>query len=352
MQEGWKDKISNISQIGGIETSVLDNGTGRGVRIAWINTGSGLRYKVVQAPAMDIAETFINSHCLSWINETGITPQQPFTDKGADWLRTFGGGLFVTCGLSHIGGPESDEYGERGAHGRISNTPAEIISILQPDPFQGEMEMSITGRIRETSIFGPRLELKRTISSRLGQPVIRIQDEVTNNGNQSVPHMLLYHVNFGWPLADEGTDILCKGNWQERDENSKRIFNEKNNFHKCPPVMQEHNGAGEAAAFINCTANDKGGCACGLHNPGLGLAVTLRFQKEQLPWLTNWQHWGEREYVTGLEPGTNKVAGQKKAREEGTLIMLQPGETRRYELEVEVLHTTEKIESFLKEINK
>ncbi len=352
MQEGWKDKISNISQIGGIETSVLDNGTGRGVRIAWINTGSGLRYKVVLDRAMDIAETFFNSHCLSWINETGITPPQPFSDKGADWLRTFGGGLFVTCGLSHIGGPESDEYGERGAHGRISNTPAEIISILQPDPFQGEMEMSITGRIRETSIFGPRLELKRTISSRLGQPVIRIQDEVTNNGNQSVPHMLLYHFNFGWPLADEGTDILWKGNWQARDENSKRIFNEKNNFHKCPPVMQEHNGAGEAAAFINCTANDKGGCACGLHNPGLGLAVTLRFQKEQLPWLTNWQHWGEREYVTGLEPGTNKVAGQKKAREEGTLIMLQPGETRRYELEVEVLHTTEKIESFLKEINK
>jgi hypothetical protein len=32
--------------------------------------------------------------------------------------------------------------------------------------------------------------------------------------------------------------------------------------------------------------------------------------------------------------------------------MLQPGETRHYELEFEVLHTAEKIESFLKEINK
>lgn len=350
MQEGWKNKISNISQIGGIETSVLDNGAGKGTRVAWINTGSGLRYKVVLDRAMDIADTFFNSHCLSWINETGITPPQPFSDKGADWLRTFGGGLFVTCGLSHIGGPESDEYGERGAHGRISNTPAEIISILQPDPFQNEMEMSITGRIRETSIFGPRLELKRTISSRLGQPVIRIKDEVTNNGNQSVPHMLLYHFNFGWPLADEGTDILWNGKWQARDENSKLIFNEKNNFRKCPPVMQEHNGAGEAAAFIDCAASDKGWCACGLYNAGLGLAAVLRFQKEQLPWLTNWQHWGEREYVIGLEPGTNKVVGQKKAREEGTLIMLQPGETKHYELEFEVLHTTEKIESFLKEL--
>ena len=116
--------------------------------------------------------------------------------------------------------------------------------------------------------------------------------------------------------------------------------------------MQEHNGGGEAAAFIDCTANDEGWCACGLYNSGLGLAVALHFQKEQLPWLTNWQHWGKREYVTGLEPGTNKVIGQKKAREEGALVMLQPGETRHYELEFEVLHTAEKIESFLKEINK
>ena len=40
---GWKNKISNVSQLGGIETSVLDNGLGRGTRIAWINTGSGIR---------------------------------------------------------------------------------------------------------------------------------------------------------------------------------------------------------------------------------------------------------------------------------------------------------------------
>ncbi|MFT4154198.1 aldose 1-epimerase family protein [Parafilimonas sp.] len=349
MQEGWENKISSVSQLGGIETSVLDSGSGRGVRIAWVNTGSGLRYKVVLDRAMDIADTFFNSHCLSWINETGITPPQPFSDKGIDWLRTFGGGLLVTCGLSHIGGPESDEYGERGLHGRISNIPAEIISIQQPDPFRGEMDMSITGRIRETSVFGPRLELKRTISSRLGQPVIRIKDEVTNNGNQSTPHMLLYHFNFGWPLANEGADILWHGNWQARDENSRLIFNEKNNFHKCPPVMKEHNGAGEAAAFIDCTANDKGWCVCGLYNSGLELAVALRFQKQQLPWLANWQHWGEREYVTGLEPGANKVIGQKKAREEGSLIILQPGEARCYELELEVMCDSDKIESFMQQ---
>src|SRR6185295_15490985 len=139
--------------------------------------------------------------------------------------------------------------------------------------------------------------------------------------------------------------------WQRRDESSKLIFNENNNFRQCPPVMEEHAGGGEAAAFIDCTANDKGQCICGLYNSHLEIAVALRFKKQQLPWLTNWQHWAEREYVTGLEPGTNKVIGQKKAREENTLIMLQPGETKSYDLEVEVLHSNDKIESFLKEIN-
>ncbi|MDQ4141641.1 MAG: aldose 1-epimerase family protein, partial [Bacteroidota bacterium] len=43
----WQDKISHPAQLGGIETAVLDNGLGRGTRIAWINTGTGLRYKVV-----------------------------------------------------------------------------------------------------------------------------------------------------------------------------------------------------------------------------------------------------------------------------------------------------------------
>jgi hypothetical protein len=157
--------------------------------------------------------------------------------------------------------------------------------------------------------------------------------------------MLLYHFNLAgrWQMKAQ---IFYGRNWQPRDESSKLIFNENNNFRKCPPVMEEHAGAGEAAAFIDCNTDDTGQCCCGLYNAQLELAVALRFQKQQLPWLTNWQHWGEREYVTGLEPGTNKVIGQKKARAEGSLIMLQPGETKCYELELEVMYDRRKIEAF------
>ena len=345
----WHNKVTNAAQVGGIETAVLDNGTGRGTRIAWINTGTGLRYKVVLDRAMDIFDAFYNQHSLTWLSHTGITSPEPFSDRGADWLRTFGGGLLTTCGLSHVGGPEQDAYGERGLHGKISNSPAELESIIQPDLLTGKLDMSITGRIKETKIFGPSLELKRTLSGVLGQPIIRIRDEVTNRGNTTVPHMLLYHFNFGWPFVDEGTRFVWRGNWQAREGGiNNQIFRDGYDFKTCPAPLNSHSGTGEAVAFIDVAHDGMGQCTVGLYNAKLGLAVSMRFQKAQLPWLTNWQHWGKGEYVTGLEPGTHPPIGQAKAREQNTLLFLEPGQTRTYDLELEVLTDETVIDRILK----
>ena len=346
-KQPWYKKISSASQLGGIETSVLDNGAGRGTRIAWINTGSGLRYKVVIDRAMDIADAFYNQHSLAWLSHVGITSPQPFSNHGMDWINTFGGGLLTTCGLTHVGGPETDEYGERGLHGGISNLPAEIESIIQPDPVRGKMEMSITGRIKQTKVFGPSLELRRTISGSLGKADISIQDSIVNAGNTPVPHMLLYHFNFGWPLADEGSDILWKGSWQALTGNPT-IFKEGNSFRKCPPPLDQHDGTGEEVAIINPDEDAGGKCACALLNLKLGLAVALHFKKSQLPWLTNWQHWGKGEYVVGLEPGTNPPIGQSKARRQNQLIFLAPGEVKNYEIEMEIIDNENSIHEFLK----
>ncbi len=347
IQNSWTDKISNATQLGGIETAVLDNGPGRGTRIAWINTGTGLRFKVVLDRAMDIADAFYNKHSLAWLSHSGITAPQPFSNKGLDWLKTFGGGLLTTCGLSHVGGPETDEFGERGLHGQISNLQAEVESIIQPDPIAGKMKMSITGRIKESSVLGPNLELKRTISATLGESTIRIDDEVVNRGNMPAPHMLLYHFNFGWPLVDEGTNIIWQGKWLPREGSTNKIYKEGNNYQRCPAPLADHSGTGEEVAMIDIDADNMGWSTCGLYNSNLGLALFLRFKKEQLPWLINWQHWGKGEYVTGLEPSTNTLIGQAKARERNELIFLQPGESRKYEVIIEVLDDQQKIKEFL-----
>lgn len=337
MQHNWQHKISHHAQLGGIETAVLDNGPGRGNRVAWVNTGAGLRFKVLIDRAMDIAEAFHDRYGLAWLSSTGHPTPVPAPASGLSWLHMFGGGLLTTCGLTHIGGPENDEYGERGLHGPVSNTAAELVSVIQPDPAAGRPDMQLTGIVRETRALGVHLEMKRTIGARLGVPVIKISDEITNRGNTPAPHMLMYHMNFGWPLADEGSRLLWEGKWTARDEASKTIFREGGDFKTCPAPMAAHAGAGEAVAFIDIKAAEDGWCTAGLHNPKLELAAAVRFKKSQLPWFVNWQHWGPGEYVTGLEPCTHPPVGQAAARKDGTLIFLQPGESRRYELEIEVL---------------
>jgi hypothetical protein len=344
----WQNKVSNHAEIGGIETSILDNGLGKGTRIAWVNTGSGLRYKVVIDRGLDIVDAFYNQYSLAWLSHGGVTAPRPDANRGLEWLYSFAGGLLTTCGLTHVGGPETDEFGERGLHGRISNLPGQIESIVQPDLTAGKLQMSISAVVKQSRVFGPNLELRRTISSIIGEPTIRIHDVVTNVGNTPAPHMILYHCNYGWPLVDEGTEIIWKGKWTSRGmDMDNAVFNTKRNFRKCQKPLDSHRGGGEGCAFIDVVADRKGICTAGLYNRKLGLALVLKYIKKQLPWLSNWQHWGPGEYVTALEPGTNPPIGQAKAREQKTLIHIAPGKSKTYDLEMTVLTDKKQIHRFL-----
>jgi hypothetical protein len=342
----WTDKIINANQVGGIETSILDNGLGRGTRIAWINTGTGLRYKVVIDRALDIVDAFYNEHSLVWLSHGGTSVPRPDSDRGIEWIATFCGGLLTTCGLSSMGAPDE----EHGLHGRISNIPAEIETIVQPDPANGKLDMSITAVVRETRVFGPNLELRRAISGTLGQPAIRILDIVTNKSNTAKPHMMLYHCNYGWPLIDDGTKIIYKGKCVSRSTvpGDDVIFNSKHDYKTCCKPLESHRGGGEACGIIDIQPDRNGVCTTGLYNQKLGLAVAMKFNKKQLPVLTNWQHFGFGEYVVGLEPGTNPPTGFKKAKEDKKLIMLAAGQSKAYELEISVLTDKKDIDKLLK----
>ena len=141
---------------------------------------------------------------------------------------------------------------------------AELESISQPDPVRGRMEFDITGKIKQATVFGPSIELRRTIGGELGRSIIKITDQISNQGNIRVPHMVLYHCNFGWPLADEDADILWQGEWTSRSAADEKIFKKGGAFRKCKPVLPEHSGNGEAVAFIDAVPNHDGICSCGL----------------------------------------------------------------------------------------
>src|SRR3989304_1472415 len=81
--------VLNPAQLGGIETSVLDNGPGRGVRIAWVNTGGGLRYKVVIDRGLDIADAEFMGQSLTWHSYGGVVAPQHAYNRALEWLRGF-----------------------------------------------------------------------------------------------------------------------------------------------------------------------------------------------------------------------------------------------------------------------
>lgn len=331
----YQDKVGNHKQLGGIETSILDNGAGAGVRIAWIDTGSGLRYKVVLDRAMDIAEAVYNDCNLSWIGHIGVVKPQLLANQGLHWLRTFGGGLLTTCGLDHVGGPESDEFGERGIHGQISNLPAEVIAIKQPDVHAGDLSFSISGIIRQAKIFGPCLALKRTISGEIGRASIQIKDEILNEGNQPAPIMLLYHFNFGFPLLDKGCLIQSDGKSFVRS--GQEFLANPDHLHIVPDPTSLHDGTGESVIVYDVSTIEKTKASCSLFNPHKKIGVALEWNKNSLPFMSNWQHFARKEYVTGLEPGTHPPIGQSQARKDGTLQFLQAGEKKVVEIELKII---------------
>jgi hypothetical protein len=321
--------VMNASQLGGIETSVLDNGPGRGVRIAWVNTAGGLRYKVVIDRGLDIADAEFFGQSLTWHSPTGVTAPTRAFDQGYDWLRSFYGGLLVGCGPLNTGNAFTEEGKPYGLHGTHSNTPATVESIVNPDLMRGSHEMQITGKVQTASVFGATIELKRTISSRLGVPSIHVSDSFLNRGNQRVPFCWLLHINVGYPLLEPGASTYCWRGKESPLEGSESWYAPGNDFKTAPQPMEAHRGAGEFCAYIDPEVGTDGNVLAGIVNRSRQMALKIEFSLKDYPRLVNWQHWGPAgSYAGAIEPSNAGVEGRPLDAERGWLQYLEPGETR------------------------
>src|SRR5205823_1137360 len=105
------------------------------------------------------------------------------------------------------GAPEVDRGQPQGLHGRASHIPAS--SVWADGAWEGnEYRFWIRGKVRESVVFGENLLLTREISARLGENRLAVRDVVENVGYASAEHMLLYHVNTGFPAVDEGSELI------------------------------------------------------------------------------------------------------------------------------------------------
>jgi len=326
-------RIGRLEKAAGIEPFVFDDGPSRGVRAFRFRTGSGLSFDVLPDRGMDLGFAEYRGTPLTWLSPNGIVAPAFHEPGGEGWLNSFPGGLLVTCGLRNVGPPGERGGEEFGLHGRASHIPATRVSH---DAYWDEegCVLEASGQIRESSVFGPNLMLRRRIMARVGESRIRIEDRIENEGFDPEPLMVLYHINLGWPLLAETSRMAGPGRSgdppQPRDEEARTGLDAWDRFAPPTPNFKER-------VFYHRPAVGTGGRArARLENPELGLSFSVTFCPEELPEFVQWTMTGEGTYVLGLEPATCRVEGLAAEEAAGRVIRLQPGETRRHSLDLEV----------------
>lgn len=332
-RSGLLAHVGQLSQVAGVRLVTLADGAGRGTRLLEFRSGAGLEFEIIVDRAFDIGHASIAGRPLAWISQVGV--EGPWLREPVDlgWLRSFGGGLLVTGGLDHLGSPaKADDAdpefpakvtNDYPLHGRLSGEPATLVGY--GTSWDGdECTLWAEGLIRQTSVFGEVLELRRRIECSVGTNEFRLSDTVTNHDYSPSPHMMLYHVNLGFPLVADGSRLVLDcDSVTPRDDFAAEHWD-----HFGSPMP----GASEEVLEIRPTAASDGRVLATVVNAEEDLAVYEHYRADTLPYMFVWRMLGEGTYVVGLEPSTNSTAGRGHAQAEGELVMLAPGESRLYEL--------------------
>jgi len=331
-------RAGSLAQFGGVRLVTCEDGVERGMRLLEFRTGSGLCFSVMVDRAMDIAEMSHAGRAIGWQSPTGFRHpglHEPEGEGGLGWVRSFSGFL-ATCGLDHILGPEEVDGGNynyprratvrHGLHGRVGAIPARLTGY--GERWEGDRcILWAEGVVVQAAVFGEVLHLHRRIEADLGGNEVRLFDRVVNAGHALTPHMLLYHINLGYPVIDEGSRYLAPLREVVWASHSTAPTAQDIGYRHCPgPLTRfaeqvwEHDMAADAAGLVPvAVVNDR-----------IGLGFMVETRKDQFPCALQWQNFQAGHYVMGVEPSTHHAQGNRFARDRGEMIWLQAGEERQY----------------------
>jgi hypothetical protein len=342
--EQLRQRVGCLSQIAGASPFRFAGGRADGVRAVGVRTGSGLSFVVLLDRGLDIAQAEYCGQPIGWISKNGIVGPAHFEPQGFGWLRSFGGGLLTTCGLTQVGAPCTDSGEALGLHGRISHLPAENFSIAERWEAD-EYVIRVAGLVRESCLYQENLVLRREISCRLGGSTITIDDIVENQGYNDTPFMILYHYNFGFPVISEHTRLYSSAVGVEPWNEEARAGNRQHDRFEQPTPGYAYQ------VFTHEMPRDQNKVYAALVNEPMAFGAYLAFRPQELPCFSEWKMMGQQDYVVGLEPGTNGSEGRAEARQSGRLIVLRPGETRTMSCEIGVLAGRQEIDALLARVS-
>ncbi len=266
-----------MAQVASIRRYVLTDGAEKGLEVLDCDNGK-LRFLLNVSKALDIMQLYHEGQNTSFVSKNG------FTGREIDFLRRFEGGMLYTCGLDSVGGREGFEL-----HGTHHNTPAKVLKAVCD-----EEGITVEAEVADTALFGKNLRLKRTVFAAIGSPILQITDTLENGGYTDEEYCLLYHINVGYPMLDEGATIeanvetcIPRSPWAKENEGSRYEMN-------APKPLQE-----ETCYFLRL---QEGKIA--LVNRKIGKRFTVSYSDDTLPYLVEWKSMASGDYALGLEPCT------------------------------------------------
>jgi hypothetical protein len=236
----------------------------------------------------------------------------------------------TTCGLETICTPSEDGGELLGLHGRIANTPADNFYYrIDEDTQSGEPEITITGIMAQARLFGDKYSLEREIKIYTGENKFEIRDTVKNTGFKASPHMILYHLNYGYPFLDENIEINVPA-----IHSAPRCEYSAAEFAKWDKFDAPRHGIDELCYYHKLKTDDLGWAKYSLYNPNLKKGVTVAYDAGPLDYFIEWKMPGEGDYVLGLEPANCDGESRKTARENNILKFIEPQKEVKYHFAV------------------
>jgi Domain of unknown function (DUF4432) len=254
----------------------------------------GIDLRVHPRRGLDVGAAWFRGRPLGW-----IAPAGEGGAKRASWRDAWGGGLITTCGLDNVGARSEGI----GLHGTYTFLVARDV----------ELSRSLTGVLVGGVVDEPRgLQVERWISSSLGAGCVELVDLTTNVSGGRLEAPLLYHVNLGWPLWDDGARVATDA----REVRPRDADAAPHDWRAAPP---------EPAPLPERVWEHVGATRAEIVNERIGVRVAI---ESNLPRMWQWVDPAPGTYALAIEPANCSVLGRAYDRTEGRLPFLAPGDER------------------------
>ena len=312
--------IGHPSQICAVEEVRLVGGKGDGMHLFQVRNETGLEITISADRCADISRLIFKGYNMGYFSPCGYVAPAYYDKNGTGFLKSFTAGFLTTCGLHAAGSPCVDEGEELPMHGSIGNTPCEHIWWAED-----EDHIYIHAQVNDSVIFDRKLVLERKITCGKRTNNIEINDTVHNMGDDPCPLMLMYHMNMGYPLLSENAVVDIRSEQiVPRNEHAAKDLETYAKMLKPTPSFEEQ-------CYYH-HFNDEGYAA--IYNPDIQKGLAISFDPKVLTHFTQWKMMGQRDYVLGLEPGNCHPDGRDVMRRQGTLQILEPGESATFTVTV------------------